>query len=356
MSVSIARACAFLAAVVLLVACGGSSGGQTTAQQLGLPANAIPTSATPNLQGMSVAIADQGSPTPDRILLYHVTSLLRSWGANAKIDFTASQQIAASAILRGQDQVYASTIANTLPTIASGFNVVCFGINQPKLDYVLLAKSGITSLSQLKGQNVGVLTGGPDDITYVLIKQALQSVHLDIPDVNLVTIGGQTARVASLVSGKISATVVGHQYLQKLASQGYHSLADFAVMDPNVYNDLFWAPPDWLKANPTLAIAFNMAALDTYRAMDDPTTRAALVTEGAANSPGSTTDQAKALYDLYAQYNLFPPNSVLSFDALTQQEATLFNYHTIDSQPPVTNWAVVKYDQAALTVVGTAKS
>jgi ABC-type nitrate/sulfonate/bicarbonate transport system substrate-binding protein len=354
MSSRLARGFASLAAVVIVAACGGTSN-PTTAQSLGLPASAIPTSTHPDLHGMSVSIADQGAPTPDRIMLFHVTSLLNSWGANAKVDWAASQQIAASAILRGSDQVYTSTLANTLPSLASGFNVVVFGINQPRLDYVLLVKSSITSLSQLKGQNVGVLTGGPDDITYVLVKQSLLSVKLDIPDVHLVTIGGQTARVAALVSGRISATVVGHQYLQKLASSGFHSLDDYAVRDPNIYNDLFWAPPSWLQANPELAIAFNMAALDTYRALDDPNTRQALEAEGAADSPGATTDQAKALYDIYVQYNMFPPNAVITTDALTSQEELLFNYHNIDTKPPVANWAVTKYDQAALAVVGTAK-
>jgi ABC-type nitrate/sulfonate/bicarbonate transport system substrate-binding protein len=240
--------------------------------------------------------------------------------------------------------------------VQHGFNVVAFGLNQPKLDYVLIVNSHITSIKQLKGQSVGVLTGSPDDITWVLLKQALQSAGLDIPDVNLVTIGGQVTRVAALVSGRVAATVVSHQYLQRLAPSGFHSLADFAQRDPNVYNDIFWAPPDWLKANPKLAVAFNMAALDTYRAMDDPKTRPALIAEDVANSPGATTAQAQALFDVYVKYDMFPPNAIMTPAALTSQEKMYYSYHTIDSAPPVSRWAVTKYDEAALKVLGTVKT
>lgn len=356
MSARLARSLAALAGILALAACGATGASTTTAESLGLPASAIPTSTHPDLHGMSVAISDQGSPSVDRILVYHITSLLRSWGAGARVDWASSQQIASSAILKGSDQVYASTIADALPSVQHGFNVVAFGLNEPKLDYVLIVNSHITSIKQLKGQSVGVLTGSPDDITWVLLKQALQSSGLDIPDVNLVTIGGQVSRVDALVSGRVAATVVSHQYLQRLAPSGFHSLADFAQRDPNVYNDIFWAPPDWLKANPKLAVAFNMAALDTYRAMDDLKTRPALIAEDVANSPGATTAQAQALFDVYVKYDMFPPNAVMTQAALTSQEKMYYNYHTIDSAPPISKWAVTKYDEAALKVLGTVKT
>jgi hypothetical protein len=33
-----------------------------------------------------------------------------------------------------------------------------------------------------------------------------------------------------------------------------------------------------------------------------------------------------------------------------------YSYHTIDSAPPVSRWAVTKYDEAALKVLGTVKT
>lgn len=346
------RPLVILAGAFLLAACGASSTGTTTAQSLGLPASAIPQTTHPNLQGASVTISDQGSPAVDRITEYHIVKLLRSWGADATIAWAQSQQIAASAIIKGSAQVYTSTIADALPSVQHGLNVVAFGLDQPKLDYVLIVNSRIKSVQQLKGQPVAVLTGAADDITYVLLKQSLQSVGLDIPDVNLVTVGGQVSRVDALVSGRVMATVVSHQYLQKLTPSGFHSLDDYAQRDADMYNDVFWAPPNWLKANPKLAVAFNMAALDTYRAMDDAKGRADLITEAVADTPGATAKDAQALYDVYVKYNMYPPNAIMTTAALTSQEKLYYQYHTIDSSPPVTNWANTKYNEAALNVVG----
>lgn len=357
MSSRVKRALVALAGVLALTACGGTGvTGNATARSVGLPDSAIPQTTHPDLHGTTVAISDQGAPSVQRIMFYHVVKLLRSWGSDAKVDFQPSQQVASSAILKGDDQVYSSTIADALPSVQHGFPVVAFGLNQPKLDYVLLVSSKVKSIQDLKGQSIGVLTGAPDDITYVLLKQSLQSVGLDIPNVDLVTVGGQVQRIDALVSGRIAATIASHQYLQQLTAQGFRSLEDYAQKDPNVYNDLFWAPPSWLKSHPKLAVAFDMAALDTYRAMDNPKTRADLITEAVNNSPGAKTSDAQALFDIYVKYDMFPPNAIMTKSALTSNEQLYYNSHTIDTKPAVSDWAITKYDEAALKVLGQATS
>ncbi len=338
-----------------LAGCGSATTTSQSASTLGLPASAIPSS-HPDLKGMTVTIADQGSPSVDRFTEFHIVKLLRSWGANASILWTPSQQIAASAIIKGTAQVYTSTIADALPSVDNGLNIVAFGINNPKVDYVLLAAPGVTSIQDLKGKSIGVLTGGPDDITYDLVEQALQSAGLTIHDINLVTVGGQTLRVDALVAGRISATVVSHTYLLKLRSSGYHSLFDFTQRDPNLYNDIFWARPDWLAAHPKLAVAFNMAALETYRTFDNPKTEPQLVAEADSQVPGAVASQTQALFKIFSTYDMYPPNAVLQSSALQQQEQLYYRYHTLDTLTPLSKWATTKYDAAALQVLGTAKS
>ena len=73
-----------------------------------------------------------------------------------------------------------------------------------------------------------------------------------------------------------------------------------------------------------------------------------------AQTPGATTSATQALYDVYVQYDMFPANAVMTDAALMYQERLYYGYHTIDSSPPISKWAVSKYDEAALTVVGKA--
>jgi ABC-type nitrate/sulfonate/bicarbonate transport system substrate-binding protein len=311
---------------------------------------------TPNLHGLSITFADQGTPDPSRILSYHMVSLLDSWGANAHVLWAQSEQIASSAMQRGTAQVLMGTIPNQLPTVENGFNVVAFGLNEPHVDYAFVTTRDITSISQLKGKSVGVLTGGAGDISYVLAAQALKSGGLNVADVHIVKTGGQTARIAALASGLVQASVVGHESIYQLKSQGVHNLFDLTAKDPQLYNDLLWAQPSWLKANPKLAVAVNLAALDTYKWFTNPANAAAAVAEGVKNSQGATPAGATELYNVLRSNNVYQPGSVLTAAQLTSQQNYYLGTGTLTKSVPISSWSTTIYDAAALKAYQASSS
>lgn len=321
-----------------------------------VPSDAIPMNGTPNLHGLSVTIADQGSPDPSRILSYHMISLLDSWGANAHVLWASSEQIASSAIQRGSAQILMATIPNQLPTVENGFNIEVFGINEPRVDYAFVTTRAITSISQLKGKSVGVLTGGPGDISYVLAAQALESGGLSVSDVHIIKTGGQTARIAALASGLIQASVVGHESLYQLKSQGVHNLYDFTAKDKQLYNDLMWAPPSWLKANPKLAVAVNLAALDSYKWFMNPANAAAVVAEGVKNSQGASASATTVLYNILRSYDVYNPGTALTTSQLTAQQNYYLSTGTLTKKLPVSSWSTTIYDAAALKAYNASNS
>ncbi len=326
------------------------SSGSGASGVTGVPSSAIPKGSTPNLKGLSVTIEDQGSPDPSRITDYNVIRLLKTWGAHARLIWAPSQQVATSSLLNGSADALFSTIPNQLPSVVSGFNIRIFGVNNPRLDYVLMSTGGITSLKQLKGKNFGVLTGGPGDITYVLAQQALQSVGMSIKDVNLIQTGGQTVRESALASGRIQATVVGHYGLYVLRSVHPHVLYDFTSKDPQLYNDFIWASPTWLKHNAKMAVAIDLAELDTYKWFNDPRNRNAVLVEMAEDSPGATMQSASTLYGLYRKYGVLAPGTAVSSKILLAQEKFYVKSGTLSSSVPLSRWAMPGYDVAALQV------
>jgi ABC-type nitrate/sulfonate/bicarbonate transport system substrate-binding protein len=314
----------------------------------GVPASAIPSNGHPDLKGMSITFADQGSPDPSRILNYHIVGLLKSWGANAKMDWTQSEQIASAAISSGQAQVIMGTIPNQLPAVESGFNVKAFGIDEPRVDYAFVTSHAITSISQLRGMSVGVLTGGSGDISYVLAVQALAVGGLKIADVHMVKTGGQTARISALASGLIQASVVGHESLYELKSLGVHNLFDFTTKDKQLYNDLLWAPPAWLKANPKMAVAIDLAALDSYKWFENKANAQAAINQGMANSQGATLTTTTVLYNLLRGADVYNPGTTITKAGLTYQQDYYVKAGTLPSAEPIADWSTTIYDAAAL--------
>ena len=352
----VAAGCAL---AVALAGCAGNSaatsGGQGSLPK-SVPAAAIPANGKPNLHGLSVTFADQGTPDPTRIMNYYMVSLLNSWGAHAKMLWAQSQQIAASVMQNGTAQVTMSTIPDELPSVENGLNLRAFGINEPRVDYAFVSTSAITSIAQLKGKSVGVLTGGPDDIAYVLALQALKSGGVTGSEVHIIKTGGQTARIAALASGLVQASVVGHLSLYELKSKNVHNLYDFSIKDKQFYNDLLWASPSWLKANPKLAVAINLAYLDTYKWFSNPANAAAAVKVGVKNSPGASTASATALYNFLRSDDVLTPGAVLTTSQLTSQQKYYVSTGTLTKAVPLSSWSTTIYDAAALKAYSASSS
>lgn len=313
------------------------------------------TSLHPDLTGMTINIANQGTPDIGRLNSFHVVSLLKSWGANASLFWASSPGIASSVMLSGKDQVLISTIPNLLPGVINGLHLLAFGLHTPRVDYALVSTKSYPSIQQLKGKTVGVYAGSPSDITWVLLNQALTASGMKLSDVNVVKAGGQSARTSQLAAGSLAATVVSHQALITLQSQGVNNVYDFSAKDPNLYNSVLWASPTWLKSNQKLATAVVLAELETDQWMNDPANQQAQVAEDLSNVPGSSAASVKPLLDVYQKYQLFAGTPILTSSALQTQVDNYFKLGTIPSNPPLSQWSTTTYGKAALAVLnGTA--
>lgn len=108
---------------------------------------------------------------------------------------------------------------------SSGYGTEILAVNYLFDDeYVLVVRdgSGIESVADLKGKNVGTYVG---TVTHYAIAKYLENEGLTLDDVNLLNVGAEAT--TSLRSGDIDATVLGGVVAQQLEEEGTaHVLAE----------------------------------------------------------------------------------------------------------------------------------
>lgn len=334
-----------LATVVLAAACGGSSSntnaiGSTTVNH-------------PNIKGKTVRIVINGDLELSKIVLAHAEGILQGWGANIQTNYGGTSQVVMGAMVSGQADVLEFSAQGTLSAINNGVVLKAFALPQPRQDYALIGRPNIRTLSDLKGAKIGVLdTVGLNGIQ---AKFALQAAGLTTNDVHIIQVGGQGARVAALIAGRIDATMVGFMNVLTLQPQGYNLLYSYTKERPDLFDDLFWASPDWLKNNADVAQAFNQALLEAFRWFDNSANKQAFVNETAAAVKGTDLGVTAQMYDVYIQNNMYPANGIMTLDALTSNQQAYVDSGGLPKALPVSQWADVSFAQKALAAEGTVK-
>ena len=180
-------------------------------------------------QGLDVQIQEPADPSvPDKLV------------AAGRIDLAVSYQ-----------STLISSIAAKLPLVRSATL-----ISGPLNSLIVLDKSGIKSLADLKGKNIGVAIGGNEDAT---IGTMLRSEGVDMDTVKIINVGW--ALSSSLASGKVDAIWGGLRNfeLNQLAIEGYDATA-FYPEEHGVppYDELIFVA-NKNKYNPETINKFNTA-------------------------------------------------------------------------------------------------
>ncbi|UXI03960.1 ABC transporter substrate-binding protein [Photobacterium sp. TY1-4] len=180
-------------------------------------------------QGLEVVIQEPADPSiPDKLV------------AAGKIDLAVSYQ-----------STLISSIAAELPLVRSATL-----ISGPLNSLIVLDKSGIRSLADLKGKKIGVAIGGSEDAT---IGTMLASDQVSMDSVKIINVGW--ALSSSLASGKVDAIWGGLRNfeLNQLELEGYEATA-FYPEEHGVppYDELIFVANKH-KYNPETINKFNKA-------------------------------------------------------------------------------------------------
>ena len=308
-------AVAFIAGLIALSACSSSS--TPAAQSGGSSAQSTPTKlvfnadGTPNLKGLTFSIGNAaGSAHTGDTNVYNLVQFLKKWGANAS-QTNASQNAPELAVASGQLQA----TAGPLPTeVDSGLSV--FGPNQARLDEVVLAKNSVTTLADMKGKNVAICCDASPD--GVLLQKVLQQAGLSESQLNILRTGASSASLSALIAGRVDVAFV-HTSDVATAGAGYHVLANGASILPQYADSFMAATPAWLKANPGLAEAIDLAWFASAKLFntDESTwvSDAAAYTSNADTTPKYETSwtQLQSIQGWPASVSILTP-SIVSFN------------------------------------------
>lgn len=344
-------ACApFVAGAVLFGTTSGALAAQVRPAAVAHPsvATGVAKVPHPNLKGLHLNMVWNGTPEASQITEVHSANILKSWGASITEQFATGTPVAYADMLHG-----GSFLADSMVDVLNGFNsgvpLTSVALAQPRQDYVFVARPGITSLSQLAGKTVGVLN--MQGINGAQLLTVLKLAKLSINQITVNDTGGQSERLAALLSGRIDATMISHQALLELGPT-YKVLYDYTKQDTALYDDLWSARPSFIKQHPQAVVALNEADLLSCVYFNNPKNDSAMFAEIRAIDPALTRNSTIPYFDSFRKTNPCPDGTILNAKSLQSQEGTYKAIGAITSTPPLSSWIATNFGVVALKKLG----
>lgn len=342
-----AAAAISLVALLAATACSSGGGGSTAAASAGASSAASGN----GISGQRFTLMIQGTGDASQVVEVHAVSLLAAEGVNTSVRYNASTpNVAISELTSGSIDGYAEGLTGGLSAVAAGVPLVDFALAEPRQDYVMLARPGITSLGQLKGKKIGV-----QDTTGVNYAQALlvlKAAGLSASDASIVAVGGQSTRLPALLVGRVDATMLSHTAQVQLAPQGYTTLYDYTKQASELYDDNIFATSTWLKQHPALAVALNKALLESFQWFDSAANDDAIISGALKIDPTQDKAKLKTYFDGLRTANAYPAGTILEPSLLAQQQSLYKAAGAIQSTVPVSQWVNDAYAKQALSSIG----
>jgi NitT/TauT family transport system substrate-binding protein len=160
--------------------------------------------------------------------------------------------------------------------ISKGLPFVIVGGFRNKLDYLLIAKKGVSSIAELKGGRIGVTGAGGLSESVAVAAMKKLGYQRD-KDYTIFYAGNSPLRMISLEQGRIDGSIFSPQQHLVLTSKGYKALADLGQLLPDIPALLLSTSRDKAKSNPEQAVRFlramnqamNLIRTNPDRALED---------------------------------------------------------------------------------------
>lgn len=174
----------------------------------------------------------------------------------------------AQAIISGADQFGTVSDTEVLDAAGRGGDLVVTGVMDVKPFVWIYAKNNITSIKQLKGKTLDIVSTG--SLTDYAMQEAVKAAGLTYKDFTVESLGSQPASAAALISGQVQAAALVPPFTLKLDKQGFHS-----IFGPNdiPQSDLIQAQnlvstKQFIQQHPTVALHVEQAYLDGIKRME----------------------------------------------------------------------------------------
>jgi NitT/TauT family transport system substrate-binding protein len=144
-------------------------------------------------------------------------------GLKLEVIDVKDDQIGMRALISGEVDSFDSATGGVI-TASRGADVKFVGCSWLAVPYVVLARSGISSMDGLKGKTIAASSPGtPPDI---VARASLAAFKVADQDIKYAAIGGDRDRYNALIGGLVDAAVVSNEYTPMPSSKSLNLLAE----------------------------------------------------------------------------------------------------------------------------------
>lgn len=208
---------------------------------------------------LRITASDPGSLTAGS---RYVFDRLEEWGATLDV-IELSTTSGIQAIVAGRADAGTHGADESILGVAEGADVVAIGSPISRMDYVLVAKTGIDTVADLKG--VTIAMSGPAGFDTLLTRLLMRNNGLDPEsDANFVQIGGSGERGAALLTGTVDAATIGVEDWFEVRSRtdGLQMIVALGEVVPEFPSDVYFGLREFWESNSELATALACANLE----------------------------------------------------------------------------------------------
>lgn len=203
------RFLALVTTVGLVAACGATgtpapTSAPTSAATAGAQESTTPSASTSPFAGMTVKAVKSGDHAFDDVSLDEWIQIMKDkYGVTVDLQSVDTADTELRAVVAGSADVGVAMSLTGLVNLvqASGTDVKLVAADTYASDYQLVARSSIATVADLKGKIEGI--SAPGDASELVAHLCLNNQGFDYSTLQIVKIGGTSARVAALLAGQI---------------------------------------------------------------------------------------------------------------------------------------------------------
>jgi ABC-type nitrate/sulfonate/bicarbonate transport system substrate-binding protein len=208
----------------------------------------------------------------------------------------------AKVLIAGQSDAAGLGAATTLSSLVTDTPLVSTAVTSERLTDALVTQADIKTPDQLRGKNMAISTfGGSNHASAILV---LQAAGLKPEDVTLQQVGGESARLAALKAGAVSAAVIDSAREEELKPLGFNFLSNLTTAKDQFYpRAVVTFRKEWLKQNPNTGLAIMAAVLEAQNAIWADTDKAiqGFMTWAQVTDKADATARVKSFVDTGAR-------------------------------------------------------
>lgn len=346
----------FVAVAILIAACGGGAQPTASATTSGAPSaagSADPIAALKaKVNGKSITLGAGSAPNLAEVTTRKTADYLKEiFGVT--VDFKpVAADVEAAAVVAGSMNAGEVSFARLAGLKEGGADVVVWGTNDYRLDYVLVAKAPIKAMSELKGRTYA--DGGATGSSVFFNDYCFGNANMKVDDTKVSHLANTTAVANAIATPQFDAAMVHAETVAVLQAKfpNQYNVLCYTYKGVHQTNDVWFSTGAWLKDNADMATAILVSHLMAARWTYDK--KAEWVTLANQYVTGLPDGVASSTYDLFAgQIGLWSVNGALDVNNCKTEMTDLVKLARIKAPLDCTTFLNFDIQTRARDIVGT---